>query len=189
VEAEMLGENITFEMYISEDATYLSDNPRDEDQLWEKFTGEDHEEITGSLNEALSFINYDILLDHADELTLTLFEIDHYEEDEYNIEVYEIDWKGDNNLYHELLTQEDWVDGDDQPASVEEFSFTLQLEKETFYPLTIYTYMKGTQNFEGEVIDMEETVSTSISGINIFNDGDLRAPGRIVESAENNDDE
>src|SRR5690625_5216583 len=57
VEAEMLGENITFEMYISEDATYLSDNPRDEDQLWEKFTGEDHEEITGSLNEALSFIN------------------------------------------------------------------------------------------------------------------------------------
>lgn len=31
VEAEMLGENITFEMYISEDAAYLSANPRDKD--------------------------------------------------------------------------------------------------------------------------------------------------------------
>ncbi|QQK77099.1 hypothetical protein HUG15_16965 [Salicibibacter cibarius] len=193
VDMEILNADVDYAMYFSEEATYLSviDDGDDEgDRLWqrewEKITGEDHEEISEGFYEE-SIVNYDVLLDHVDELTLTLYEADYFKEQHEDYEgdgLYTLSWQGDSNIYHELLVHEDLVDEANPPASVERFHFSFDFEKDTYHPKHIYTSMNGTTDFEGEVVHIEETMSSSFSSINALEEGDLRVPDQVEQAAD-----
>ncbi len=179
VDMEALGQNTRFRMHFSEDATYLSNNPDTENERWEKVTGDDHEEIIEDFKEEFSFVNFDVLLEHIDELTFA--DVDNYESDS---EYYEVTFHGESDIYHALINEQNWIDESNQPASVEEFTFTLSLEKGTYHPMSINTEMQGTLDFEGEVIQVSESMFTDISFINVHKDGDLDVPRKIKESVE-----
>lgn len=181
-EMELLGETADLRMYLSEDATYLSNNPNDDDESWEKLTDRDHEEIIADYNDEFSLVNYDVLLEHVDELAL--HEVDNYVRD---IKYYSLEWRGDSQKNYELLTQQNPDDETDGTATVEEFVLTLEIEKDTGHPMTIMTWMNGTRDMEGEEINIVETIGTSIYDINVLEDGDLVIPEHVEQFAETNE--
>jgi hypothetical protein len=182
-EMELLGEPIEFRMYLSEDATYVSYDPNEEDENWQKLTEGDHEEIMADYHDGVSMVNYDVLLEHADELTL--HEIDYYDTDE---KYYSFEWReGDPNIYYELVTPQNRADETNENATVEEFVFTLQIDMDTGHPMTISTLMNGTQDFEGEDVHITEDIITDIRDINMLDHKDLRIPEHVKESAETYD--
>lgn len=182
-EMELLPEPIEFRMYLSEDATYLSYNPNVEDERWQKLTKGDHEEIIGDYNDGVSVVNYDVLLEHVDELTF--LEIGYSESDK---EYYSLEWReGDPSLYFELVTQQNLVDETDETTTVEEFGISLELDKDTGHPMTITTWMDGTQDLEGEDVHITETISTVIRDINMLDEEELRVPEHVKQSAETNE--
>ncbi|WP_152655563.1 DUF6612 family protein [Oceanobacillus sp. CFH 90083] len=189
-EVNSFNQSMELRMHLNEDATYLSANPNDEEPHWQKFTGEEHEEILAGIeeeNEAFLFVNYDALLEYTDELVLALVSVDEYEEDEHNIDFYELSLRGGSNIYHELMNNRN-MDESDQLADVDEFYFNLTIDKDTNHPIDIYTTMNGTLDVEGEVVQVEETIFTHV-GANIFEDGDLRIPWRVEMSVENGEGE
>ncbi|WP_026583812.1 hypothetical protein [Bacillus sp. J33] len=153
-------------------------------KLGKGFLTLDHEEITADYKSTTSFINYDILLEHIDELIVN--EVDG---DIYDKGYYELILNGDSNIYHELLTQDNLVNTAEERASVEEFSFSVKLEKDTGQLIDFDTKMTGTVDFEGEVISLFETMTLYVEGINIFEDEDedFLVPIGVERYIENNE--
>lgn len=193
-----LGQNVEFAMYSNEDATYMTDfteYPNTENEAWqrlpdtdtenddwERLADTDHEEIISDYKNNTSFINYDILLEHIDELT-----VNDVDDNINDIEYYELILNGDSNIYHELLTQYNLVDMAEEQASVDEFSFSVKLEKDTGHLIDFDTKMHGKVDFEGEVISLSETMTYNVEGINIFEDEDFLVPIRLERDIENNE--
>jgi hypothetical protein len=161
-----------FAMYSNEDATYFTENPNTENEDWQKLPDSDHKEIIADYKNT-SFINYPILLEHIDELIVNDVE------DEINDKAYyELILKGDaDTIYHKLLPQND-TDGladmndDLSETSVDEFSLSVKLEKDTGHLIDFETKMNGTADFEGENISLSEDLTFYIEGINIYEDED-----------------
>lgn len=179
-----LGQSEKFAMYSNEDATYFTENPNTENEAWQRLPDTDHEEITADYKSTTSFINYDILLEHIDELIVN--EVDD-DDDIYDKGYYELILNGDSNIYHELLTQDNLVDTAKERASVDEFSFSVKLEKDTDQLIDFDTKMTGTVDFEGEVISLFETMTLYVEGINIFEDEDFLVPIGVERYIENNE--
>lgn len=188
MDSEMAAEVMNFEMYFNDDATYLALTPEsDDDEYWQELIGEEHKEISESFYEE-SMVNYDLLLDHADEITLTLFEADYFREQDPGLDdyadLYDLSWSGDPELYHELLVHENSIDEVSLDTSAERFHFSFSFEEETYHPKNIYTSMNGITEFEGENVEIEEKMTTSISGVNEFEEGDLKVPNQVEQRAE-----
>ncbi|WP_164214351.1 DUF6612 family protein [Virgibacillus sp. YIM 98842] len=159
-----------FAMYSNEDATYFTENPNTENEDWQKLPNADHKEIIADYKNT-SFINYPVLLEHIDELIVNDIE------DEINDKpYYELILKGDaDTIYHKLLPQNDMgglaqTDMDDDPGetSVDEFSLSVKLEKDTGHLIEFETKMNGTAIFEGEDISISEDMTFYVEGINIY---------------------
>ncbi|MUK90707.1 hypothetical protein GMD78_20335 [Ornithinibacillus sp. L9] len=172
-----LGQNEEFAMYSNEDATYFTDNPNTESETWQRLPDTDHEEIIADYKSTTSFINYDILVEHIDELIVN----------DVDIEYYELILNGDSNIYHELLTQDNLVETAEEQASVDEFTFSAKLEKDTGHLIDFETKMYGTVEFEGEVISLFETMTLYVEGINIFEDENSLVPIGVERYIENNE--
>ncbi|WP_096186468.1 DUF6612 family protein [Evansella halocellulosilytica] len=179
-----LGQNVAYAMYSNEDATYFTENPNTENEAWQRLPDTDHEEIIADYKSTTSFINYDLLLEHIDELI-----VNDVDDDIDDREYYELILNGDTNIYHELLTQDNLVDIAEERASVDEFSLSVKLEKDTGHLIDFDTKMYGTVDFDGEVISLFETMTSSIEGINIFEDEDeyFLVPIGVERYIENNE--
>ncbi|MBP2079163.1 DUF6612 family protein [Oceanobacillus polygoni] len=178
-----LGQETEFAMYSNKDATYYTENPNTENEDWQRLSDTDHEEITADYKSTTSFINYDILLEHIDELIVN--DVD--EDDTYDTAYYELILSGDSNIYHELLTQDNFVDTAEEQASVEAFSVSVKLEKDTGHLIDFATEMYGTVDFEGEVIDLFETMAFYFEGINIFEEEHFFVPTGVEQYIKNNE--
>ncbi|WP_040980319.1 DUF6612 family protein [Oceanobacillus jeddahense] len=190
-EEDTYTQNTELSMHLNEDATYLSANPSDEDPHWQKFTGEEHEEILAGIekeNEAFLFVNYDVLLEYTDEFVLALVSDDEGEADEHNFDYYELTLGGDSNIYHELINDRN-MDEPDQFADVDDFNFNVTLDKDTKHPIEIYSTMYGTLDMEGEVLQVEEIIFTHVMGTNNLEEGDLKIPTRVEMSAETDEED
>ncbi|KGA95622.1 hypothetical protein AJ85_06940 [Alkalihalobacillus alcalophilus ATCC 27647 = CGMCC 1.3604] len=174
-----LGQNVEFSMYSNEDATYFTENPNTENEVWQRLPETEHEEIIADYKRTTSFINYDLLLEHIDELVVNDVDDD--------IEYYELILNGDSNIYHQLLTQDHLVDMAEEQASVDTFSFSIKLEKDTGHLINFDTTMYGTVDFEGEVISLFETMTLYVEGINIFEDEYSLVPVGVEQYIENNE--
>lgn len=188
MDSEMGDEDMNFEMYFNDDTTYLAFTPGPEDEeYWQKLTGEEHKEISEGFYEE-SMVNYDLLLEYVDELTLTRFEADYFREQDPGLDnyagLYELSWSGDPELYHELLVHENALDGVSLDESVERFHFSFSFEEDTYHPKDIYTSMNGKKELEGENVEIEEKMSTSIGSVNEFEEADLKIPNQVEQRAE-----
>lgn len=155
-----------------------------ENEAWQRLPDTDHEEIIADYKSTTSFINYDLLLEHIDELI-----VNDVDDDIDDREYYELILNGDTTIYHELLTQDNLVDIAEERASVDEFSLSVKLEKDTGHLIDFDTKMYGTVDFDGEVISLFETMTSSIEGINIFEDEDeyFLVPIGVERYIENNE--
>lgn len=201
-----LDQTVEFAMYSNEEATFMTDfteYPNTENEAWQrlpetdaknddwgKLTDTDHEEIISDYKSNTYSINYDILLEHIDELIVNdaddaINEIENFELNE--IEYYELNLNGDSDIYHELIPEYNLVNMAEEPVDVDEFSLSVKLEKDTGYLIEFDTEMNGTLDLEGEVISLYETMTYKVEGINIAEDEDFSIPARLEQDIENNE--
>ncbi|GAB3796072.1 DUF6612 family protein [Virgibacillus kimchii] len=176
-----LGQEVEFAMYSNEDATYFTDNPNTENEAWQTLPDTDHEEIITDYKSPPSFINYDILRENIDELSMKVVDDD-------DIAYYELAFNGDSNIYHQLLSQNNIIDAAEEQASVDDFTLTVKLEKDTGHLIEFVTEMYGTMDFEGDDINLFETMTYYVEGINIFEDEDefILVPNGLQEYIDGN---
>lgn len=179
-----LGQETGFAMYSNEDATYFTDNPNTENEEWTKLPDTDHEEITADYKSTPSFVNYDILLEHIDDLI-----VNDVVDDIDDTEHYELILNGSSNIYHELLPQDNLADTVEERASVDEFSLSVKLDKDTGNLVDFNTKMYGTMDFDGEDINVIETMTLYVEGINVFEDEEesFLVPSGVEQYIENHE--
>lgn len=139
--------------------------PNTENEAWQTLPDTDHEEIIADYKNNPSCINYDLLREHIDKLTINVVDDD-------DIAYYELVFNGDSNIYHQLISQSNIDASAEEQASVNDFTITVKLEKDTGHLIDFYTEMYGTMDFEGKDINLFETMTYYVEGINIFENED-----------------
>lgn len=189
IHTSMVTSDYEFAMYSNEDATYFTENPNSENEDWKKLSDSDHKEIITDYKNP-SFINYNMLLEHIDELIVNAVK------DEINDTAYfELILNGDSNtIYHELLPHNNMddlaqtdMDEDFGETSVNDFSLSVKLEKDTGHLIGFETKMNGTIDFKGEVINLSENMTLYIEGINIYEDDYHLIPSGLQRDIEDKD--
>jgi hypothetical protein len=89
---------------------------------------------------------------------------------------------GDTDIYHELFGQQvDILNEDEQPPTVDNFSYSVVFDKDTYLTKHIYGWMTGTQNMDGEAISVEEEVFILVDLINEIEE--IKVPEQVEFSA------